>query len=403
MGIVKQSRAVRTVASGAAALAVVASVLPESPAAPSELHRDLETVKQVAIGVDGYVQDSLERVTLFPGPSTPPPASNRMRVATFNIFEGGRDYAGVLAELKKVNADVDFIQEGSRETAQRLGKDLGMHAVVGGNWKVILSKYPIASARAVNFDFSHFERFSAAWQTGKGEPLEVRGLLDVTLQAGGLTFHAVGEHLSTSNATWQARQLESLTAYVKHLRAAGDQVIAGGDMNLNFNLAHPGVADPAGVLLTPTDTPQEQQDRYGRFSDGLTDARVRSAASSFEQVLPNAWSAGHSQAIVGGRALTPQAARAELEAGNPSAQRRTQLLEAIDGLSHLSVKARIDNLFTSEGFKVRSTTVDQDVRASDHQPVYVDLEIPAGSPAGRAPSKLSARVRRTVDETDEAT
>ena len=323
----------------------------------STLNSDLGTaasaLKDLGIGVYGYVEDSAQKVTLIPSGRAAPPPTRQLKAVTFNIQAGGKQFARVLQELRRLDPDVVLLQECSVDSARKLGAALGMNVAIGGNWKVILSRFPIDSARALNYDIGHTERFTEAYKTWQGEAFEVRGLLDATIDDGGRKIDVIDTHFSTSNPGkpgWQVREADGLTRYVKALTASGKSVVAAGDENFDNNKLNQGTADPA----------------------------VASAVRRLDSALQNAWTSGPSSVRIHGRKISPQQALDEINSGivKKGSARWNELMNARAGVTYLGLGARIDNFLVSRDLTVDWTMVDQDPRASDHQPVETQVSLP---------------------------
>ena len=335
----------------------------------------------VVKGVRGYLDDSRAQARIEVNPNATLPApKNTLRAVTFNIQEGGHDLAAVRAYLRREQPDVVLLQEASVESARTLAHEFGMHAAYGANWRIILSRYPIVDAKEIPFPISHRDRFARALETKTGEPLEVRGMLDATLRIGNHDVHAIDTHFSTHEKDWSALEFDALRAHVATLEAAHTPALVAGDFNANLALARPGVTDPANTYVTPTDTAVEWSQRYGRPGHGpgnLEDPAAAKAAHSFDSTVRDAWRSGDAGVLQGGQRIRASDALEQLRLGgvDVNSDAGLHLREAADGVSHLSVRQRIDGLFGTSELKPLSETIDQDVRASDHQPVSADFEL----------------------------
>jgi hypothetical protein len=129
--------------------------------------------------------------------------------------------------------------------------------------------------------------------------------------------------------------------------------------------------DPKGTVATPTDTVQELKDRYGIGPGNIGDPADQKAAQGLLSRMNDAWSAPDRQVELHDQRITPEQALAELQSGSvpEGSKRYHELLTVLDGVSHLGANKRFDNILATQDLHIRSTLVDQDARASDHQPV----------------------------------
>ena len=313
-------------------------------------------------GVSSYLHDrqGIAQVEINPE-ARPPPPSDHLKVITYNIEEGGRDVPAVEKFLKSEHPDVVLLQEASVATGRTLAHDLKMNSAYSGNWKIVLSRYPIEGAESKNYPVSDLERVRRAVNTWTGEPLEVRGLLDVTIRDGTQDVHVIDSHLSTQEPDWMAREYRTLGDHVATLEAAGAKVIAGGDFNSDLALAKPGRDAPG----TPTDTANEYLARYRRPVGLMGDPAVQQAAARFAGEMKDGWVTSPDVSVtLHGARLTPDEAAAELAAGRGGDAQRAE-----DGITHLGAAGRIDGLFASPNLSPERSRVNQDLRASDHQPL----------------------------------
>jgi len=302
----------------------------------------------------------------------PPPDSGEMKLATYNILLGGQNIDGIEAELKSLDPDVVCLQETSEGSARRLADSLGMNlAFSTGTGKAILSRWPITETENLKFDVPWSERFDAAEKSGSQEPLAGRSVLRASLQIGDRTVDVMDTHLTLKNTAGNARMLQALNDSVARQQAQGHPVVLAGDMNTNFGLAQPGTADPRGTVATPTDTAQELKDRYGIDPGNIGDPADQQAAQQLLSRMNGAWTAPDREVQLHGQRITPEQALAELQSGSiPEGSRRYhELLTVLDGVTHLGANKRFDNILATQDLHIRSTLVDQDTRASDHQPV----------------------------------
>ncbi|MGE5707202.1 MAG: endonuclease/exonuclease/phosphatase family protein, partial [Bacteroidota bacterium] len=99
-------------------------------------------------------------------PLAPPPVpKDTLRIMSYNACLGGKDYPNLKRNIQKSGADVVGLQEITRENAEKLAKELGMHLAyydrpdVAG--KAILSRYPIQSGKHVEYSVSLGDRLGA--------------------------------------------------------------------------------------------------------------------------------------------------------------------------------------------------------------------------------------------------
>lgn len=320
-----------------------------------------------------------------------------LKVANYNVMLGcRRGVENVGDTLEKLDADVITLQEASKETTAALAKRLGMHYTYMGSrlnprGKAILSRYPIQKAEDAPIEGDSLgERVKAYFRQVKGklqaggswkavlsiEPLEKRTILHARIKAGGRTIDVLDNHLALGYTAGNTRQLEHLAKLSKGLQAEGHTVIAAGDFNTNFQLAGQGKADAAGRIDTETDTAKEIKKRYKGVIGNVGDPANKAALDRLLGEMQSYWDAAPTRtALVDGRLMTPEQAKALLRAENPvpGSERYKKLLRAMDGVSHLAASKRFDNILASKDVKVASAHIDQTSTSSDHQAVATEL------------------------------
>ena len=167
-------------------------------------------------------------------PEAPPPLDAGFRVATYNVHRwagvrGGRKYEPerVMSVLDEMEADVIAMQEALRpfagpdplrEAAQRLGMHLAFVVTRihkrGELGNAVLSRWPFASAEAIDLTFGRLER---------------RAALAVRLASGadGPPLSIVSTHLALMDRT-RTRQVRAL---LEHPHFDGGPTLLLGDMN----------------------------------------------------------------------------------------------------------------------------------------------------------------------------
>lgn len=339
--------------------------------------------------------DSFDRFT--PSKAARASGGSHLRAMTYNVMLGGKDYPGILATLKQANPDVAGLQEVSRENAERLAKDLGMHVAFYGErkapfqepvGKAILSKYPLESAQheLMGQSKDHWEAIRRyAGNTGKSVKDSIlrtelgsrRGVLAATFEAGGKKFAMLDTHLTLKDARLNGQQLDELRRRSREYRAQGYEVILVGDFNTNLALKGGETTDGKG-FADPTDTVSEFKQRYGHPSAGnIADPDNMRSADALRSELQSAWeSSGKRYSITAKDAeLTPEEARELLAKGEakPGSGEWKVLAAAADGVSHLGAAKRFDNILVSKDLRVKAAAIDMVSRASDHQAVIADL------------------------------
>lgn len=301
-----------------------------------------------------------------------PPAPSELKVMSFNVRLGGKDFHAVRKTLVEAKADLIGLQEVSRANAEKLAKDLGMHLTFYqsvrhnnslDNGKAILSRFPIQEAESVPFDISLRHRVGSLWDsfketagslwerlTGDVEVLQKRSLLRSTFTIGGKTVDFIDTHLATGDPAATAEQFRQLQAYVEERKRKGHEVILVGDFNTHFN-------------HTPESKPEmaEPLKEWGRLRTQLTDAYL---------------SAGEVR-VTGedGRIMTPEAARERLKAEGLSEEERRVLERIASGATSASTANRIDSIMSSEGLTATAFALDQQNSASDHEPLLATLKL----------------------------
>ena len=154
-------------------------------------------------------------------------------------------------------------------------------------------------------------------------------------------------------------------------------MVAGGDFNMNLNLAQPGPSDLPGVFRSGTNTVDEHVNRYteplGSSPGPLSAPRVRRGANALTSVLTDAWAAAPVRSVrQHGVDRSPESTSKQLDSGGTRAgsEEYAALLKVADGNS--LGKARIDGILTS-GLVAETATVDWDAGGSDHRPVASEL------------------------------
>lgn len=314
-------------------------------------------------------------------PAALPTTPRSLKVASYNIYLGGKDYAGIEKAITGLKPDVVCIQEASRDAALKLGERLGMYSAFvenGSSSKAILSRYPFSpgSARNDNFRDSVKDRFEAAMKAGETEPAIQRSALSVSIDVGGRPVDIVDTHLSLFNPSANAEQLRELDAMMKAREAKGHTVVLAGDFNTNFALAKSGSADRGDHFETPTDTVGEWTRRYnadGKSPIGnIAVPEVRAAAAKLLAGRKSFWDAEQRVMQFGDRSVDATDAARQLRHGAPPAA-RAQLQQAVDGISHPGARKRFDNVIVSRDVKLKQSVIDASSTASDHRPVMTQL------------------------------
>ncbi|MBO9541246.1 endonuclease/exonuclease/phosphatase family protein [bacterium] len=339
-----------------------------------------------------FAQNVFQSLRTWENPNAKAPSdTGGLKLATYNIWVGGKKLSEVDADLRRLDADVVCLQETTEASARRLAERLGMHMsfyaqeqgvtrVVG---KAILSRHPIEDTRNIPFKKSWGDTFKAIgralWNGPSlltvGEPLEKRSFLSASLKVGGKEIEILDAHLSFADPVANAKQQQELADYVAERQQEGKTVILAGDFNTNFALAKGGTADANGTVATPTDTAAEYRERYGVDLGNVGDAKNRAATERLLSLMKSNWQAPERLALVDGQAMTPEEARQELASGKaaPGSERHKALLRAMDGITNFEDEKRYDNILATSDVRIASTLVDQTTRGSDHQPVLASI------------------------------
>jgi endonuclease/exonuclease/phosphatase family metal-dependent hydrolase len=335
-----------------------------------------------------------------PARAAKPSAAGNLRVASYNVYLGPKDYDGVLATLKRTNPDVVGLQEVKRDAAEKLARELGMHMVFYGKpgipfeakaGKAILSKYPIETAHHDMFDLSVNDHLKAMWRRGNGtlggfldavahtELMERRGVLEATIQAGGKKIAFLDTHLTLNDADLNAAQMRELAAKSEALKKDGYEVVLVGDFNSNLAIKDGAPTTGGTAFADATESAAEYRARYGKTAGNIGDADDLAAAARLTSILSSAWETAASRSAItpGDAELTPDEARAALAERKPAkgSDEWKRLTAAADGATHLGANKRFDNILVSGGLPVAKVAIDMMSSASDHQLVAADLQI----------------------------
>lgn len=317
----------------------------------------------------------------------PPASKDTLRVMSYNAWLGGKDYPNLKRNIQKSGADVVGLQEITRENAEKLAKELDMHLAyydrpdVAG--KAILSRYPIKSGKHVGYSVTLGDRLGAFFdqvKSGKGslsdrlkrvEPLESRGMLISTIEAGGKKIALIDTHLSLGVSAFNAKQLQELDVQAKKLREQGYEVVMMGDFNTNFNIR----ASKGGKgFVDGTDTVEEYRQRYGKGAGNVEYPEDQKALNRLQEDFQPFWEADK-RAVIDkqGNKTTPEEALTELKGTSKESARYAELVDIADGHSHLGADKRFDNILSS--LPVKEAWIDQGAKGSDHQPVFAELSL----------------------------
>lgn len=344
--------------------------------------------------IAGFDRFSPERVT-------PPHRDGRMRITTYNVFGGPRNYEGVLETLRRADSDLVGLQEVSREDAERLARDLGMHMVFYGRpgipfeakaGKAILSRYPIEGARHEMYGLSVADHVRAMWRHGNGslggfleaaaktELMERRGVLEATVRVGARKIAFLDTHLTLRDAELNAAQLRELSEKAASYRKRGYEVVLVGDFNTNLAISGgKGKGAIAAGFDDQTDTVREFRTRYGKGPGNIGHPENAKAAAKLAKTLRPAWDATdrHHSITAGDPEMTPAEARALLKRRKPKrgSDEWARLTAAADGFTHLGANKRFDNVLVSPGLRVSNVAIDMTSTASDHQAVTAELNL----------------------------
>jgi endonuclease/exonuclease/phosphatase family metal-dependent hydrolase len=297
-----------------------------------------------------------------------PAAPARLNVMTFNVRLGGVDYAGVERTIGEKQPDLVGLQECSRATAEKLARKYGYHLAFYSsvrynnsidNGRAILSRFPIQQAESVPYHVPLLERLrnmKHSFDTAKGSVwqrllgtislFQQRTLLRATIKVGGKTVDFVDTHLTTGAAATTGEQFGQLTRYVAGRKRLGHEVIVTADFNTHLD--RPGTADPS--LAGWAGLQREVTDAYG-------------SARRVEIIAED------------GRVMTPDEARLALKQPGLSAEARESLKRVSIGASLEHNDSRIDGVLSTSGFTTEKVSIDQQNRASDHQPVMATLDL----------------------------
>jgi len=311
----------------------------------------------------------LEPFVVKSNPLAPPPpaAPSELKVMTFNVRLGGEDMHGIRKTLVEAKPDMVGLQEISRENAEKLAKDLGMHLSFYqsvrhnngiDNGKAILSRYPIQESEHVAFDISVKHRVGALWDRlldGKimtSSPIwQKRSLLRSTFTVGEKKIDVIDTHLATGDPKANAEQLRQLQAYVAERKKLGHEVLLMGDFNLPFN-------------RTPSNSPKEAEPL------GEWDALQTQLSDAFEAAPEVTVKNDH------GELMTPQEAIERLQQGDALTEAERKVLQRVAvGATLGRGSNRIDTILSSEGLKATSVHIDQHNDASDHEPVVATFKL----------------------------
>lgn len=362
------------------------------------MHIRPSALRHVASRPAGFVENLISPTVRYsPAAARAPKADGKLRVMSYNILLGGRDYPGVLATLKRADADVVGLQEASRESAERLAKDLGMHLVFYGSHtpllshsgKAILSKYPIEATGETTFGkirdhFRAMKRYAArpdkSWFAAifKTELKERRGALEATVKVGDRRVTMLDTHLTLNDAELNALDMRALKQRAAELKRAGHEVVLVGDFNTHLGIKQKGV-DRGAAFVDETDTKAEFRARYGKGAGNIQSEANMTAATELTTELGSVWDkASKRYALTDFDAeLTPDEARERLSKQAPKrgSDAWKVLTGAADGLTHLGANKRFDNILVSEGLPVLEASIDMQTKASDHQAVIADLAL----------------------------
>lgn len=299
----------------------------------------------------------------------PPKAPRDLKIMSFNVRLGGVDFPGVRRTILESKADIIGLQEVSRDNAEKLARELGMHLTFYqsvrhnnslDNGKAILSRYPIKEAETKPFKVSMWDRAKGMWkafQRSEGSLFDrIAGTVDIwqkrtilrsTFEINGKKIDFIDNHLSTGNAKVTAQQYEQLQAYVRERKALGHEVIMVGDFNTQMHEGHQRAGDPSVK-------------GWEELQKDVSDAFE--TAPKVTVTGPN------------GVSMDPDEAKRLLaDPDLPEASRK--VLEAIaSGATTQKLNGRIDAILSTSGFKASSLSIDQRNSASDHKPVIATLD-----------------------------
>ena len=298
-----------------------------------------------------------------------PAAPHELKIMSFNVRLGGEKFQAVKKTVADGKADIVGLQECSRETAEKIAKDLGYHLTFYSsmrhnnspeNGKAILSRFPIKQAESKPFKIGIGTRLKSMWDRFKrseGNLLEriagtaslwqKRTILTSTFEINGKTIDFVDTHLTTGAPAQTAAQYEQHQAYVEDRKKRGHEVILTADFNTHFqrtSKSHPN--DPSLKA-------------WEKLQTSLTDAYDQAETITIKGL--------------DGRELSPAEARKKLQAPGLSAEERDTLKRIAIGATLASGKGRIDTVMSTGGFEATKVSIDQQNAASDHEPVFATL------------------------------
>lgn len=326
-------------------------------------------------------------------PQARPPKGAPLSVMSFNIYKGGamgEPFWAYFADQDKAGKlpDVIALQETNQEVSMALAKQYGYHVAYYGrdageggrlvNGKAILSRYPIGEAAHYTYDIPDAVRQQAIAHRGKaGELNEDRGLLRTTVEVAGQQIDLFDVHHTLGDSVINAKQVYQLHAMVERSKAEGRAAIIAGDFNVNFPVAEGGRIDARGTVASPTDTPEEFEDRHGQADSLATESWVQAAIRQLVKGNQSFWDAEQRRVAVGDRVLSPEAALRELSKGglDRGSADYKKLLNVLDGNTLAGAPKRFDTILATPGLKLRSGFIDQSVKASDHQPIIAEFDL----------------------------
>lgn len=299
----------------------------------------------------------------------PPRAPKDLKIMSFNVRLGGVDFQGVRRTVLESKADIIGLQEVSRENAEKLAKELGMHLTFYqsvrhnnslDNGKAILSRYPIKEAETKPFKVSVWDRLKGMWNdfkrsegsfwdrlAGTSDIWQKRTILRSTFEINGKTIDFIDNHLSTGNEKVTAQQYRQLQEYVQERKRMGHEVIMVGDFN------------------THMENPEKRPD----------DPSVK-GWEQLQKDVTDAFASSPSVRVTGtnGQSMDPEEARQRLADPNLPAASRKVLEQIAMGATLGKLTGRIDAILSTGGFKASSVFIDQRNTSSDHKPVIATLD-----------------------------
>lgn len=306
---------------------------------------------------------------------SPRPFSGRMRLMTYNVWDGPRHFAAVCDVIRRHDPDIVALQEVTEDGAQGLASELGYEGIFFAqskdlrqgkryiNGKAILSRYPIKTAYHHCFELSPDLRGAACERRGDyGELNEDRGVLGAEIQWGSRCLDILCTHLALGDAQVNAANLMQLHAFLHQLRVQGFELLLMGDFNCHFGIRRE--ADYRPYL-----------EAYGKSPGNIAHPYVLEVSNGLQAEFKNAWEVAIARKILlpEGQSIPPEdvpALQGEVPTGST---RWIQLQDALDGNTHLQAHKRFDNILVGTGIEVVSVLIDQCSQASDHCPVVADL------------------------------